>query len=99
MSRRAGNSCGGLTRDYVSEYSVVVVNTHMNTHRVKPHSSLASWRKDMGFTQQEAATYLGISQSYYCKLERKAQQPRKDVLKGLTDRTGVPVDELMGIAS
>lgn len=53
----------------------------------------------MGFSQHEAADFLGISQSYYCKLERKAQTPRKDVLKGLTERTGVPVDELMGIAS
>lgn len=67
--------------------------------RVKPHSSLRAWRRAMGFTQQEAAAYLKISQSYYCKLEAKIQTPRKGVLKGLTEQTGVPVDELMGIAS
>lgn len=68
------------------------------SERVKPHSSLAAWRKAMGFTQPEAADYLSISQSYYSKLEQKAQHPRPAVLKQLTERTGVPVDELMGIA-
>lgn len=53
----------------------------------------------MGFTQHEAALYLGISQSYYCKLETKLQTPRPKILKGLTAATGVPLDELMGIAS
>lgn len=67
--------------------------------RVKPHSSLAAWRRAKGFTQHEAADYLEISQSYYYKLEAKAQTPRKGILKTLTERTGVPVDELMGIAS
>jgi transcriptional regulator with XRE-family HTH domain len=67
--------------------------------RVKPHSSLAAWRRAMGFTQQEAARYLSISQSYYYKLESKAQTPRKGILKRLADRTGVPLDELMGIAA
>lgn len=66
---------------------------------MKPHSSLLAWRKAQGFTQREAALYLGITQGYYSKLELKAQTPRKDVLKALTERTGVPVDELMGIAS
>lgn len=67
--------------------------------RVKPHSSLVAWRKASGFTQRQAAKYLGISQSYYYKLEAKQQQPRPRKLKTIADLTGVPVDELMGIAS
>lgn len=67
--------------------------------RVKPHSSLAAWRKAMGFNQREAAVFLGITQGYYSKLEKKVQTPRKGILRDLTERTGVPVDELMGIAS
>lgn len=66
---------------------------------VKPHSSLASWRQEMGFNQREAAEYLEISQAYYYKLEIKAQTPRKTILKRLAERTGVPLDELMGIAA
>lgn len=67
--------------------------------RVKPHTSLEAWRRAMGFTQRQAAEYLEISQSYYYKLELKQQTPRKGILKRTTERTGVPVDELMGIAS
>jgi transcriptional regulator with XRE-family HTH domain len=66
---------------------------------MKPHSSLRAWRRAMGLTQRQAAAHLGISQSYYYKLEAKTQTPRKGVLKTVTARTGVPVDELMGIAS
>jgi len=60
---------------------------------------LAAWRRAQGFTQHEAADYLGISQGYYSKLELKGAAPRKKILKGLTQATGVPVEELMGIAS
>lgn len=89
----------GLTAIYELEYSARMVSTNRKDGgRVKPHSSLAAWRKDMEFTQPEAADYLGISQPYYSKLERKVQQPRRDNLKMLTERTGVPVDVLMDIA-
>jgi len=65
---------------------------------LKPYSSLLAWRQAMGFTQRRAAEHLGISQSYYYKLETKVQTPRKGILQRTTERTGVPVDELMGIA-
>lgn len=66
--------------------------------RVKPQVSLARWRETMGFTQREAAAFLEITQGYYYKLETKRQTPRPTLLRRLTERTGVPVDELMGIA-
>lgn len=65
---------------------------------LRPRSSLRAWRQSQGFTQQEAADYLEISQAYYSKLERHEQAPRRDMAKGLVERTGVPLDELMGIA-
>lgn len=67
--------------------------------RVRPHSSLSAWRRAQGFNQHEAAAYLGISQSYYCKLETHDQTPRPAIARRLMDRTGVPLDELLGIAS
>ncbi len=67
--------------------------------RVQPHSSLAAWRRAQGFDQHEAAAFLEISQSYYCKLERGDQTPRPKIARRLVDRTGVPLDELLGIAS
>jgi len=75
-----------------------VVNTESKSRPEKPHSSLKAWRRAKGFTQREAADYLGISQAYYSKLERHGQAPRKEIAKELTEKTGVPLDELMGIA-
>jgi transcriptional regulator with XRE-family HTH domain len=65
--------------------------------RVKPHSSLFAWRRGLGLTQRAAALALGISQSYYWKLERGTVEPRRGILKRLTDVTGVPVDILMRV--
>lgn len=77
----------------------VIVNTERNANRVRPHSSLAAWRKLKGWGQREAAEYLGISQAYYYKLEQHEAAPRPTIAKRVTERTGVPLDELMGIAS
>ena len=67
--------------------------------RIKPHSSLAAWRRAQGFDQSEAAQFLGITQGTYSKLERHLMAPRPELLRTLTERTGVPIDELLGIAS
>lgn len=71
----------------------------MPKRMIQPHSSLAAWRRAQGFTQVEAAAYLGLSQAFYSKLERHDQVGRKATLKMLTEATGVPLDILMGIAS
>lgn len=65
--------------------------------QVRPHSSLRAWRRWHGFSQHDAADYLGISQSYYSKLETHEQSPRRTMMQHLTAKTGVPVDALMGI--
>lgn len=65
----------------------------------KPHSSLLAWRTAKGWDQRAAARHLEISQAYYSKLERHEQSPRGERAKRLMQRTGVPLDELMGIAS
>lgn len=67
--------------------------------RVRPQTSLLAWRTAKGFNQHEAAVFLGISQAYYCKLERGDQTPRPKIARRLMDRTGVPLEELLGIAS
>lgn len=75
------------------------MTTERKAARVKPHSSLLAWRTAHGYGQHEAARYLGIGQAYYSKLERHEAAPRPEILKRITERTGVPLDELMGIAS
>lgn len=70
----------------------------MQTERVKPMSSLKAWRRAKGFTTREAARHLGISQGFYQKIETRKAFPRPTIAKSLTDQTGVPLDELLGIA-
>ena len=70
----------------------------VTTNRIQPFSSLAAWRRAKGFSQHEAAAFLEVSQAYYCKVERHEQAPRPEMAKRLTERTGVPLDELLGIA-
>lgn len=70
-----------------------------NTQRIRPHSSLKAWRSRQEFTQAEAAAHLGVSRNYYAKLERHVQAPSRSTLRHLMAVTGVPADELMGVAS
>lgn len=88
-----------LDKHSEEEYISTIVSPLDIPQRVKPHSSLAAWRRAQGYTQRQAADFLGVSQAYYSKLERHDQAPRRDVAKRLTERTGVPLDELLGIAS
>jgi transcriptional regulator with XRE-family HTH domain len=75
------------------------MSTIKASKRIRPHSSLAAWRRFHGFSQHDAARVLGISQSYYSKLETHEQSPRRAMMKALTAKTGVPVDALMGLTS
>lgn len=84
----------------VLEYDALIVSTERKPQRIaKPHSSLFAWRTAQGWGQREAAEYLGITQSCYSKWERHEQAPRRYVARVVTEKTGVPLDELMGIAS
>ncbi len=74
------------------------MSTEKTSKRIRPHSSLAAWRRAHGFSQHDAARFLGISQSYYSKLETHEQSPRRAMMKTLTAKTGVPVDALMGLS-
>lgn len=76
-----------------------MLRTRQQRKRIQPASSLRAWRRARGLGQVEAAKALGISQAYYSKLERHEQAPRPAMAKALTEATGVPLDELMGIAS
>ncbi len=75
------------------------MSTEQRVKRIRPFSSLKAWRRWHGFSQHEAAGFLGISQSYYSKLESLDQSPRRNMARTLTAKTGVPVDALMGLAS
>ena len=70
----------------------------MGARHLPPQSSLYAWRLSRGWSQQQAARHLGISQGYFAKLEQGRQTPRPTIAKRLTVKTGVPLDVLLGIA-
>jgi len=66
--------------------------------RTRSYPNLKTWREAHGLTQDEAAVKLGVSQSYYAKLELGKRVPRKPYLERILAETGVPLEVLVGVA-
>lgn len=64
----------------------------------RPYPNLATWRAAQNLSQHDAALRLGISQTYYSRLERGIQAARGSVAKRLMAETGVPLEVLVGAA-
>jgi transcriptional regulator with XRE-family HTH domain len=64
--------------------------------RIRTYPSLVSWRTAQGWSQREAAEYLGCSQSKYAKLELQRTAPRPKVGMEISRTTGVPFESVMG---
>lgn len=67
--------------------------------RVTRHRTLSAWRRANGFNQEHAARVLGLSQSYYSKLERGLHALPGDRAKRITAKTGVPLEVLVVAAA
>lgn len=68
----------------------------MKTVTVRSYPNLRLWRNDRKWSQQEAAEYLGISQTAYSRLERGVVATSGRRAKVIRDKTGVPLDVLVG---
>jgi transcriptional regulator with XRE-family HTH domain len=66
--------------------------------RKEPMPTLAAWRRAEGLTQVEAAKILGTDQGSYSRWESGRWYPRRLTARAISDRTGVPVVTLLGIA-
>lgn len=64
----------------------------------KHYPTLKAWREAANLNQRDAARLLGISQTYYGRLERGVQSARGKKAKAFTQKTGVPVEVLVGAA-
>lgn len=64
----------------------------------RPYPDLKTWRDAQGMNQREAAKYLGISQTFYSRLERRAQAMSGKQAKDAVAKTGVPLEILVGAA-
>lgn len=65
---------------------------------VRPYPDLATWREAQRLSQHKAAEFLGISQTYYGRLERRLQAARGKRAKEIMAKTGVPLEVLVGAA-
>jgi predicted transcriptional regulator len=70
----------------------------MKRQSIPTYPNLKTWRRTLRLNQREAALLLGISQTHYCRLERGVYAPKRDVLKRLMAKTGVPIEVLVGVA-
>jgi transcriptional regulator with XRE-family HTH domain len=66
--------------------------------RIRTYPSLKHWRAARGFSQRDAAAFLGCSQSKYAKLELNRTAPRPKVGMAISQTTGVPFEIVMGAA-
>jgi len=64
----------------------------------RSYPDLGTWRSAQGLGQRDAARLLGISQTYYGRLERGEQAARGPRAKTIMAKTGVPLEVLVGAA-
>lgn len=66
------------------------------------YPNLRTWRmaqdSGKGWTQQQAADFLGISQPGYRAIELGHTQPRAGLAAVIVELTGVPLRSLSGVA-
>lgn len=61
------------------------------------YPTLKAWRDAQGWNQTVAAKYLGITLSYYNRLEHQQLYAGKKLAKAISDRIGVPFEEVLGV--
>ncbi len=64
----------------------------------KYRRSLKTWRLQLGLRQDQAAVLLSMTQGHYSKVERAIQTPRPHRAKAISEKTGVPLEIILGIA-
>ena len=69
----------------------------MIINRNRPYPSLKRWREAFGLNQGQAAQQLGVSPSYYSRLENGEQHPHRTLAKAISDETGVPLETVLGV--
>jgi len=60
--------------------------------------TLVAWRRDRGFTLQQAADHLGMPLTTYFEIERGHRRARRDTMVHLLQQTGVAIEFLAGVA-
>lgn len=66
--------------------------------RKRAYPNLATWREANRINQREAADVLGFSQSKYGRLERGVLTVVGEEAIDIMDKTGVPLEVLVGVS-
>lgn len=61
------------------------------------YRSLREWRDALDLTQEAAAARLGVEQSSYSRFENRARAPRPRMAKAISQKTGVPLESVLGL--
>lgn len=64
----------------------------------RTYPDLITWREANGLNQRDAAKMLGISQTRYSRLERRARTATGDLAKHIIEVTRVPLETIVGVA-
>lgn len=70
----------------------------MRNRRTRSYPTLQTWREAQQLNQRRAADLLGISQTTYGLLERRRRFVKGEQAKAIMDKTGVPLEVLVGVA-
>lgn len=62
-------------------------------------TSLAEYRRACNLSQRDAARLFGISQASWSLFESGRAHPRSKLAAKLRDKTGIPLETLLGIPS
>ena len=66
-------------------------------NRQRPYPTLKHWRQTHRLNQRAAARELGITQASYSRMETGLQYPRRHLAKTISERTGVPLETILGL--
>ena len=70
----------------------------MSKSMERAYPSLKAWRKAKRLTQIDAAKHLQMTQSHYSRLERGKVPAGGQMAVRVMERTGVPIEVLLGAA-
>jgi transcriptional regulator with XRE-family HTH domain len=73
----------------------IQVMEHITDTSDVTYPTLLEWRTAARLNQQEAAQILGITQSHYGKIERRAIAARGKLAIRIAVKTGVPIETLV----
>jgi transcriptional regulator with XRE-family HTH domain len=65
--------------------------------RYTTFATLKAWRAALALSQEAAAAKLCLSQPSYSRFENRVRAPKAKLAKAISDKTGVPLESVLGL--